>query len=140
MAFTKEEIAVQAKDKRPLKFTKHRKLKGLKTSELIKEAAHRSGYQETATKEVIMTFLNLIEETLLSKRSVTIRGLGLLTPILSKARQVNSFSPKHLGGDGSVKSIITPATFDVKLFSKIELSNKMKQIDVTQEDLDYIYK
>lgn len=139
MGFTQEENLKQSLDKRKLKIPKNRKLKGIATNALIKETAEKTGFQETSVKVVIEKYLELVKEHLLNKESVEFRGMGIITPFLSKAKKVNSFSPSLRGGDGSVRSIITPAAFMPKYFPSTIFKNSMKETPVSIDDVENMY-
>jgi nucleoid DNA-binding protein len=137
MAFSLEENQRQLLDPRATKGIRARcNGNTTPTSELVKRAAKASGYQAVAVKEVVVALFKVMEESLLNGDQILMGSLGILTPILMRARRVNTFDKAN---GGKCSPMIMPATFVVKYVPNDLLVKKMKAREVTSEDVEQIY-
>lgn len=136
MAFSEEENLRQVLDKRSTKGVRARcNGNTTPTSELVKRTAKATGYQAVNVKEVVVGLFKVMEESLLNGDQVLMGGLGILTPLLMRARRVNTFDR----ATGACSPMIMPATFVVKYVPNDVLVQKMKAREVTAEDVEFIY-
>lgn len=134
--WTKEELKLLLKSKRKYKTIRDRKAKeGNSTSMLIKETSERTGFAVTAIKEIIYNFTDVAREKLLKGEYVTIRHICTLHPIVSRARTAT-----NLKGGVCSETMILPPRWELKAFTNVPLKIELSDKEVTQEDVNNLYK
>ena len=105
-------------------------------NEIVSKVAKETGYSKTDITAVIDTWLLTLRNELLERRSVKLRNIGTLFPMVQPPRRVT-----NMGGNDAhnYEDMIMNARWQIKFQTDSELISDVRDIMVTKRDLDKIY-
>tara|TARA_R110000744_G_C19063240_1_gene529227 strand:+ start:249 stop:632 length:384 start_codon:yes stop_codon:yes gene_type:complete len=123
--------------KRKLKPTHKRKPEeSVSHNDILIMVARETGFTRNDIGTVIDTWLTILRKELLERKSVKLRKLGTLFPMVQPPRRVT-----NMGGNDihNYEDMIMNARWQIKFQTDSELINDVQDIMVTKRDLDKIY-
>ena len=105
-------------------------------NEIVISVARETGFTREDIRNVIDTWLSTLRKELLDRKSVKLRNIGTLFPMVQPPRRVT-----NMGGSDvhNYEDMIMQARWQIKFQTDSELINDVRDIMVTKRDLDKIY-
>lgn len=105
-------------------------------NEIVGKVARETGYTRADITEVIDTWLLTLRNELLERRSVKLKNVGTLFPMVQPPRRVT-----NMGGNDihNYEDMVMNARWQIKFQTDSELISDVRDIMVTKRDLDKIY-
>ena len=104
-------------------------------NEILKEVSKETGYDKTEVDRVIHAWLAKIRENILERRSIKLRNIGTLFPMVRPPRRVT-----HMGGSSNnYKDMLLEARWTIMFQADEPLRDEVRDIMVTKKDLEKIY-
>tara|TARA_R110002126_G_scaffold1823_1_gene10870 strand:+ start:939 stop:1322 length:384 start_codon:yes stop_codon:yes gene_type:complete len=103
---------------------------------ILSEVSRSTGFTKADIETVIDTWLLILKEELLERKSVKLRNIGTLFPMVQPPRKVT-----NMGGQDvhNYDNMVMEARWKIKFQTDSELMNDVRDIMVTKRDLDKIY-
>ena len=108
----------------------------VKHNDIVAAVARETGFTRVDIGTVIDTWLSTLRAELLDRKSVKLRHIGTLFPMVQPPRKVT-----RMGGvnSHSYKRMTMEARWQIKFQTDKELVSNVRDIMVTKRDLDKIY-
>tara|TARA_R110000765_G_C18650606_1_gene575503 strand:- start:110 stop:484 length:375 start_codon:yes stop_codon:yes gene_type:complete len=106
-------------------------------AEILKEVGNETGYVQTDVEAVLLSYLGRVQFHLLDRKRIRLRGIGELYPLVKPPRKITNLGRID---DGKYKIIQTQAKWKLVFTETKAMSDKVKDIVVTDKDLSKIYK
>jgi nucleoid DNA-binding protein len=104
-------------------------------NEILREVSKETGYDKTEVEKVIDAWLAKLRGNLLERRSIKLRNIGTLFPMVRPPRKVT-----HMGGStNNYKAMLLEARWTIRFQEDAPLRDQVRDIMVTKKDLDKIY-
>jgi nucleoid DNA-binding protein len=105
-------------------------------AEILSMVAKETGYAGIDIDKVIRAWVLTLRSELMDRKSVRIRHIGTIFPMVQPPRRVT-----NMGGDANndYEDMIMQARWHVKFQPDGELVNQIRDIMVTKKDLEKIY-
>ena len=103
---------------------------------ILSKVSRSTGFTKADIETVIDTWLLILKEELLERKSVKLRNIGTLFPMVQPPRKVT-----NMGGQDvhNYDKMVMEARWKIKFQTDSELMNDVRDIMVTKRDLDKIY-
>lgn len=136
--FTKKENKRQANDTRPKRLMWKRRADTPQTvfSKLITLTAKQSEYQQVDVKEVLNTFIEVMQKEILAGNAVVIPDICTILPMVKPARNCVNFNRYTTQ---KPELMVTPAKYVLKMFPNLVMERNLKEVEVTTEAVEKIY-
>jgi len=104
--------------------------------EIVKKVSRITGFTKENVGMVIDEYLASLKELLLERKSVKLRSVGTISPIVTPPRNAI-----NMGGTAGTtyEKIVTDPVWKLRFVTEKALSKEVKEIMVTKKDLDNIY-
>tara|TARA_R110000744_G_C19154711_1_gene539806 strand:+ start:381 stop:764 length:384 start_codon:yes stop_codon:yes gene_type:complete len=103
---------------------------------ILSKVSRSTGFTKADIETVIDTWLLILKEEMLERKSVKLRHLGTLFPMVQAPRKVRNMGGKDVH---TYEDMVMEARWKIKFQTDIELESNVRDIMVTKRDLEKIY-